>query len=395
MARTARQISNLVIDEISLVDKGANQHAVVTIAKNANGGSKENEMDIFDEQGNPLDVAELDEGDVVYDEEGNAYSMEFDDSDDEFEDEYEDDMEMVGKSARSKALQVGMRGRTAGRRIAGAGRRVRDYGTPRPNIGAATRPAPSSARQAAQTFETRLGDLQKPASRRVMAGSDVRNAAASARTGARRAGQKTSAVAGNTGNFVSRNRNAFAAAGGGAATGAGGFAAYDYNRNRVGKSVDFADEVREELSKALTDRDREEVITKALGRVDEMAQEMEIAKALAQEERELRIEREYTEIAKSYNLPFADEDLGRVLMHAAEALPDEDNAIIHKAFAAAGEAVFEEYGLVGGGDNADVYSQVEAAIDGMVTKSGVTREEALAEFFYENPDAYDEYLSER
>ena len=376
MARTARQISNLVIDEISLVDKGANQHAVVTIAKNANGGSKENEMDIFDEQGNPLDVAELDEGDVVYDEEGNAYSMEFDGASEEEnaeEMEHDEDLEPVGKAWSPRGLRSGTK---AAKVVQDTLPGMSTGAVKRGQRGAAIRRGIERGGAARQATNTRVRDF-------------VGNS--------RLQGPYNSAVAGGhrTAGHVSRHRGAYGAAGGAAATG-GGFAAYDYNsRKGVRKSFDFADEVREELSKALTDRDREEVITKALGRVDEMAQEMEIAKALAEEERELRIEREYTEIAKSYNLPFADEDLGRVLMHAAEALPDEDNAIIHKAFAAAGEAVFEEYGLVGGGDNADVYSQVEAAIDGMVTKSGVTREEALAEFFYENPGAYDEYLSER
>ena len=267
MARTARQIRDLVIDEISLVDKGANQHAVVTIAKSADGENKENEMDIFDEQGNPLDVADLNEGDVVYDAEGNAYAMELE-GEPEQEYEEEEEPQPVGKS-------------------------------------------------------------------------------------------------------------------------------FPFGRSQVAKSSSFADQVREELSKALTDKDREEVISKALGQVGALTEQVEIAKAAAENERQLRLEREYTEIAKSYNLPFPDDDLGRVLMHAAEALPPEDCEIIHKAFEVAGEAIFEEYGQMGGGDNADVYQQVEAYLDNQVSKSGGSREEALVDFFGQNPDAYDEYLSER
>ena len=261
MSRTAKKISNLVIDEISLVDKGANQHAVVTIAKNADGENKENEMEIFDEQGNPLDVAELSEGDVVYDAEGNAYAMEYEDEEQEAE---EPELATVGKSS-----------------------------------------------------------------------------------------------------------------------------VFGVREDRS----DFASSVREELSKALTDADREEVITKALGRVDEMAQEMEIAKSVAEQERQMRIQREYTEIAKSYNLPFEDEELGGVLMRCAERLPVEDCEVIHKAFEAAGAAIFEEYGAIGGGGQTDIYDEVEAAIEQQVSKSGVTREEAISDFFLHNPDAYDEYLT--
>lgn len=263
MSRTAKKISNLVIDEISLVDKGANQHAVVTIAKNADGENKENEMHIFDEQGNQLDVADLDEGDVVYDEEGNAYEMAYEEEKDEQEQEREP--AAVGKSS--------------------------------------------------------VFGVQEPA------------------------------------------------------------------------RTDFATSVREELSKALTDADREEVITKALGRVDEMAQEMEIAKSVAEQERTMRIQREYTEIAKSYNLPFEDEELGGVLMRCAERLPVEDCEVIHKAFEAAGAAIFEEYGAIGGGGQTDIYDEVEAAIDDQVSKSGVSREEAISDFFMHNPEAYDEYLT--
>lgn len=341
MARTARQISNLVIDEISLVDKGANQHAVVTIAKSADGENKENEMEIFDEQGNPLDVADLNEGDIVYDGEGTAYAMELDDEagdeqEEEFEEEDERELESVGK-------------RYAGFRTVDA-----------PSMG----------------------------SRLTRAGMKTRHAASSFKPGAagnRRRGPLTEGQ-----NYARRVRGATAGAGGAAALGGGGAVAYD---RKVRKN--FTEEIREELSKALTDSDREEVITKALGRVDEMAQEMEIAKSVAEQERELRMEREYTEIAKSYNLPVADEDLGRVLMNCAEALPVEDCEIIHKAFEAAGAAIFEEYGQVGGGDNVDVYSQIEEHIGQMVSKSGMSHEEAMSDFFMENPDAYDEYLSER
>lgn len=262
MARKVRQIHGLKIDEISLVDKGANQHAVVTIAKSADGDYKENEMeefDIFDEQGNPLSVADLNIGDTVYDDDGNEYVYEYPDDSEQEQEQEERQPEPVGKA-----------------------------------------------------FE---------------------------------------------------------------------------------RTPDYAQHIREELSKALTDTDREEIITKALGNIGTLSQQVEIAKAAADQERRLRLEREYTEIAKSYNLPIDDNVLGGVLLRAAENLPREDCEIIAKCMEAAGSAIYEEYGAVGGGDNADIMSQVEAAVGEHISKSANgTPAEMIAEMFSTNPELYDEYL---
>ena len=269
MARKVRQITELEIDEISLVDKGANQHAVVTIAKNA-GDEKENEMDVFDEQGNPLDVAGLSEGDTVYDSQGEAYVMALEDEDDEQYAQYEDEHD----------------------------------------------PVP-----------------------------------------------------------VGKSHNPF-------------------RRESVSKaSGNFAEEIRKSLDNASSDRERTEIITKALGQVSSLSREVEIAKAAAETERELRLEREYTEVAKSYNLPIEDGVLGGVLKRCAESLPTEDCEIISKCLEVAGQSFMDEYGYVGGGDNYDVMSQIDAAYDETVSKGDSTREEAVTSFFAENPEAYDEYLS--
>lgn len=268
MARKARRIEDLVVDEISLVDKGANQHAVVTIAKSASGETEEN-MKIFDEQGNPLEERDLADGDVVFDEAGNAYQFTLDEPEpDEEVEEEEREPELVGKA-----------------------------------------------------------------------------------------------------------QNPF--------------------RREVKKSkTDFAATLREELSKALSDSDRDAVISKAFGTIDVLAEEVSKAREVAEYERTARLHREYTEIAKSYNLPIADDVLGGVLMRCAENLSYEDCAIISKAFEAAGEAVFMEQGLVGGGDNSDVLAQVNALVKENVSKSDTSQEELVSKLFSENPDLYDEYLSE-
>lgn len=271
--RRAQKIHDLSIDEVSLVDKGANQHAVVTIAKSA-GGEKEKEMEIFDEQGNQLDVASLSVGDTVFDASGEEYVLDYEDEAEgdapdysQFEEQY--DPEPVGKSASF----------------------------PRANT--------------ITSGDNLLQDIQKS------------------------------------------------------------------------------------LSNAKTDRERDEIIAKALGAVGSLSHQVEIAKAATAQERSLRLEREYTEIAKSYNLPVEDDVLGGVLMRCAENLSVEDCEIISKCMEAAGQAMYEEIGYVGGGDNADVMAQLEAEVDGIVSKSnGFSREEVMAEAFSNNPDLYDEYLND-
>lgn len=270
MTRKVREIQDLVIDEISLVDKGANQHATVTIAKSVDG-DKENYMDIYDEQGNPLDSDDLEIGDVVYDADGEAYEIQADDDQELVE---EREPELVGKS-------------------------------------------------------------HNPFTRR--------------------------------------------------------------ERTPVRKS--FSEGLREELSKALTDRDRDEVIAKAFTQLEQLQEAAEIAKRAAQEERDIRLTQEYVEVAKSYDLPgIADEDLGRTLKNAAEHLSPEDCEVIGKAlqFAAeANDALYQELGSVGGGDNNDVLQMVNAYADETISKSGVSREELISKIFDENPDAYDEYIREQ
>lgn len=73
MPRPRNHLMNMEIDEISLVDKGANQHAMITIAKRA---PEEDEMpDLYSQDGSPVDENALTDGDIVFDEEGNAYQF--------------------------------------------------------------------------------------------------------------------------------------------------------------------------------------------------------------------------------------------------------------------------------------------------------------------------------
>src|SRR5206468_4041215 len=66
MSKRVSRLLGLEIDEVSLVDRPANQHGVVTITKRDEDPVDE----IFDEQGNPIDPESLEAGDVFYDADG-------------------------------------------------------------------------------------------------------------------------------------------------------------------------------------------------------------------------------------------------------------------------------------------------------------------------------------
>lgn len=254
MPRKVKELSNIEIDEISLVDRPANQHARVEITKRAS--EEDNVPEIYDENGELLDAEDLNEGDTVFDEDGNAFEVVLDDED-ESDFAMEDEPVLVGKS--------------------------------------------------------------------------------------------------------------------------------------------FADDIREELSKAFTDIERDEVISKALGTVDALSKRLEEAEAIAKSERDLRLLGEYEEVAKSYNVPVDPQELAPVLMRMSDTMSYEDCATIHKALTSAGSAIFDEVGFIGGGDNVDVMSQVSAFLDEGISKSesGISKADAMADFFSSNPDAYDQYRSER
>jgi hypothetical protein len=166
----------------------------------------------------------------------------------------------------------------------------------------------------------------------------------------------------------------------------------EYEEASVGKS--FSEELSASISKAVSDRDRDAVISKAQMEIRAMAQKVEAAEEIAKAERDLRLVREYEEVAKSYNLPVNTDELAPALMAIAEHLPYEVGAVIHKALSTAG-AIFDEVGYTGGASNNDVLSQVDAYIESNITKSDITKAEAVEAIFDANPAAYDEYVRTR
>lgn len=167
----------------------------------------------------------------------------------------------------------------------------------------------------------------------------------------------------------------------------------------VGKSL--AEQVREDLSKAFSDVERDEVISKAMGEIAKAEQRAAEAEAIAKSERDLRLTREYIAKAATYGVPgVTPEELGPVMLRAAESLSHEDCTVLHKAFSSAGDA-FAELGVRGGGSNSDAFGVIEALTetDSELSKAlsvnGADRHDAIAKAFENDPAAYDRYLAER
>lgn len=171
-------------------------------------------------------------------------------------------------------------------------------------------------------------------------------------------------------------------------------AEYDEEPELVGKN--FADEIRTELSKAFSDVERDDVISKAMARVAELEARASVAEEIAKSERNLRLLGEYTEVAKGYNIPVDPQELAPVLMRMSETMSFEDCSVIHKALSNAGSRIFDEVGYIGGGDNLDIMSQVSAFLDEGVSKSeSVSKADQVEDFFRNNPSAYDQYRAEQ
>jgi hypothetical protein len=93
MPRPVQIVKDMEIDEISLVDRAACPPAAIVIAKRADPEVGMDE-EFYDENGNPIDLNDFDEGDVIEDEDGNQYQIVFEDDGDEGDGD-EDDVDYV------------------------------------------------------------------------------------------------------------------------------------------------------------------------------------------------------------------------------------------------------------------------------------------------------------
>lgn len=309
MKKSVSKLVDLDIDEVSLVDRSANQHSLVSFSKSLASGvvinpeeSMSADFAVFNELGEQIDAEDLELGDIVFDEAGEQIVI------------VEADDDEVGKAGTDLV-------RAGGKLVGG----------------------------------------DRAASR----------------------------------SWMNRNRRKLLiGAGAGAGVGAVGGAGYAMNRRGDGVGKSLSAGILEDFSKAVTERDREEIIAKAM---DEVSKAQEIAAealAYAESEHDARMEEAFISKAAEYNLPVSPEVFGPILKSLAYALEDEELEILDAIFNAVGDALYNEIGYVGESSNSSVLDQVDALAGEYVGKSDLSHAQAVTAMFEANPSAYDAYISE-
>lgn len=361
--KVIKNVTDMEIDEISVVDRGGNQFADVVIAKRADEEEDvPEEIELFDEHGEP--VSSLEDGQVVYDESGNAYQFEADDEVDGIE-LVTDDVEAAEGEAEVTDEEIAAELDESELELA------KGFSDTFLRLGNKAKSLVPQAKNTASAFTA--GVKNKP----NIAGPMT----------------QTQNKANKAGGFINRNQGKIAIGAAGTAGGAGAVSAFG-NKDKSGIQKSFSEEVMEELSKAMTDEDRDEVLSKALGAVEQALEAQAEYAEIAKSERELRLTNEYIAKAADYNLPVDPAELGPVLYRMVETMSHEDCAVIAKCLDSASSALFDEVGYIGGGDNVDPLERVNALAAESVSKSDELHG-AFLDVMDSNPGAYDEYLASR
>lgn len=409
MSRMIKKLSGLEIDEVSLVDRPANQHGLVAIAKR----NEESTMtDLYLGDGTAIDEDELQHGDVVYDEAGTEFVyVEGSDEEQGGDDTYDGTEyanEEVGKArygtshslsdlnrARSRfgAGQVktamGNRGK-ANDKLAGQMARGRQASAAQTRVTSGARNLVGSARSHATDVRSDMGrrtlGAQMEFGRR---NSQTRRVAGELKDERRYENPRGRQL-----------RRGYAGAGAAAGVAVGGGAGYA--GGRFGKS--YGDEILEELSKAYTGSGRDEVIAKFADNLEEISKRNDQLEDMVTAMLEQNDQRDYVELAKSYDIPGSAEGIGGLLFRAAQVLPEEDVEALDQLFSSIGyvgksdssSSFFDQLGFDGRVED-DVMAQVYAAAGDIVTKGdgSLSPEAATTALFSANPAAYDQYEAEQ
>lgn len=334
MKKPVSKLIDLEIDEVSVVDRGANQHSLISFSKSLAAGQEPDveermSMTFVTDDGTEVTEDQLLPGDVIVDEDGNEYEL-YDESelgdlsaeDDGFDSDDDDDD--VDKALYNPLNAPGAFMRGFGR-------------------------------------ATKQGASRKDAMRRGLRGA-----------------MKDGGAVGAAG---------LAAAGAGAGL-------YAANRKKGEMSKSLGEEILEEFSKAVTDRDREAVISKMADEVDRAHEIAKQALAYAEAEKEARLDEAFISKAAEYNLPVEPEVFGPILKAMATALTSEQLEVVDALFNSIGDYLFDEVGYVGESSNTSVLDRVDAFASDFVGKSDVSKAQAMTFAFENNPAAYDAYLAE-
>jgi len=372
MGRQARRLFDLDIDEVSAVDRPANQHGLISISKSlgTDNTPEEGSMGtIYDAEGIEVFEDELEHGDVVFDDDGQE--LVYVEPDGEPLEGFDGDD--VQKDARTRAFygaqDLAGRGRKAARTASVMGRR--------------------RARQAGAEVGRQARTAGPQFSRGQAIGHDARKFGSdgySARS-ALSQGQPSEAA----GYLVSRNRNKLIAGGAGAGAATAGGVGYHEAKKSLGDTI-LAD-----FSKAVTEADRQAVVVSLARELDaQRSANMRIAKQLDDFE-----DRQVTDTlvakAASYGLPIESYELADILKSISSVLDDQQLAVVDRIFETAGELIFKEYGYAGGAANGGAYADIEAMASELVGKAagGVSMEQAQVALLEHDPELYDAYLNEK
>jgi hypothetical protein len=318
--KTVKKLSGLEIDEVSLVDRPANQHGLVVFTKRA-----EDDMTYFDAEGNPVAEDDLNPGDVVY----------------------------TSNDADAQELVM------------------------------------LSEEMAAQLEREGL-DPEELTVDDILSIFQTDEAASQDRETEREPERELASVGKSAGPFSTRRQSR----GRKGAAVTGGTSLVTHVGRRGGASKSLGAEVLEELSKALTDSDRDKVIAKAADRISKAERDAQraISKAQALEaQAELN---EFTEIAKSYELPVDPTELGEILQAVSKVLDPDQLDLLDRVLTTAGAAVNTDELGVAGYAPSYAMDEVSARAQELVGKNDLTPEQATVALFESNPEAYDQYLYE-
>lgn len=130
-----------------------------------------------------------------------------------------------------------------------------------------------------------------------------------------------------------------------------------------------------------------------------LKEKQEIMKEL-KEAKEKEKEKEYIAKAKEFdNLPIKAEEFGLVLKSIASNSEDDYKAVEELLKSvdeiAKTSGIFKELGSSSEGESgANAWSRIEKSADSLVKEEGLTKEKAITKVLSDNPDLYQEYLSE-
>ncbi len=175
----------------------------------------------------------------------------------------------------------------------------------------------------------------------------------------------------------------------------------EVGKSRANLAKSFSQSVLTDLSKALNDDARQEVLSKAFGQVFELVDEaVEVAKSAhetASVEREIRESQEWIAKAATYNVPIPADELGEILKTMSEHLSDEQLAAVDQMLVSTGEALYQERGFIGKSQASPLLDLIGSAANEMLSKSQgtMTSEQAMVGLLDANPEAYDALLNDR